>query len=141
VTIQAQVLDMMNDLKKRLGSAMLLITHDLGVVAETCNKVAIMYAGEIVEYGSAEDIFDRVAHPYTKGLFNSLPSLDSDTERLQPIHGLMPDPANLPSGCKFHPRCPYCSDLCKAEEPPTVELTAGHRCKCHHCQKGSGTNE
>lgn len=138
VTIQAQVLDMMNELKQKLGSAMLLITHDLGVVAETCDKVAIMYAGEIVEYGSAEHIFEHVAHPYTKGLFNSLPSLDVDVERLQPIRGLMPDPANLPEGCKFHPRCPYADEQCKTEEPDYYELAPGHFCRCHHCKKGLG---
>ena len=107
VTIQAQVLDMMTELKTKLDSSMLLITHDLGVVAETCDKVAIMYAGEIVEYGSLEDIFEHTAHPYTEGLFGSLPSLENDVHRLKPIQGLMPDPANLPDGCKFHPRCPY----------------------------------
>ena len=138
VTIQAQVLEMMNDLKQRLGSAMLLITHDLGVVAETCDNVAIMYAGEIVEYGSLEDIFDRTAHPYTKGLFNSLPTLDTKVRRLQPIRGLMPDPANLPKGCKFHPRCPYADTLCQTEEPTDKELSAGHLCRCHHAGKGIG---
>ena len=106
VTIQAQVLDMMTELKTKMDSSMLLITHDLGVVAETCDKVAIMYAGEIVEYGSLEDIFEHTAHPYTEGLFSSLPSLENDVHRLKPIQGLMPDPANLPDGCKFHPRCP-----------------------------------
>jgi len=138
VTIQAQVLDMMNELKEKLGSAMLLITHDLGVVAETCDKVAIMYAGEIVEYGTAEDIFEHVAHPYTKGLFNSLPSLDEDVERLRPIRGLMPDPANLPSGCSFHPRCPYADATCERENPASVEIAPGHFCKCHHADKGLG---
>ena len=98
VTIQAQVLDMMTELKTKMDSSMLLITHDLGVVAETCDKVAIMYAGEIVEYGSLEDIFEHTAHPYTEGLFGSLPSLENDVHRLKPIQGLMPDPANLPDG-------------------------------------------
>ena len=99
VTIQAQVMRMINDLKREFNTSMILITHDLGIVAESCDQVAIMYAGEIVEYGSLEDIFDHTAHPYTKGLFNSIPSLDKDTERLQPIQGLMPDPATLPVGC------------------------------------------
>ena len=130
VTIQAQVLDMMNDLKKEFDSAMLLITHDLGVVAETCDKVAIMYAGEVVEYGSLEDIFDRTAHPYTEGLFGSLPSLDKDVHRLQPIEGLMPDPANLPKGCKFHPRCKQATEDCAKYHPETVELTPGHFVRC-----------
>jgi peptide/nickel transport system ATP-binding protein len=135
VTIQAQVLDMMSELKNNLGSAMLLITHDLGVVAETCDKVAIMYAGQIVEYGSLEDIFERTSHPYTKGLFNSLPSLDKDVKRLQPIRGLMPDPTDLPEGCRFHPRCPYADEQCKTEMPAIRELTPGHQCRCHHCEK------
>ena len=130
VTIQAQVLEMMNDLKKEFDSAMLLITHDLGVAAETCDKVAIMYAGEVVEYGSLEDIFDRTAHPYTEGLFGSLPSLDKDVHRLQPIEGLMPDPANLPKGCKFHPRCKQATEDCAKYHPETVELTPGHFVRC-----------
>ncbi len=130
VTIQAQVLEMMNDLKKEFDSAMLLITHDLGVVAETCDRVAIMYAGEIVEYGSLEDIFDHTAHPYTEGLFGSLPSLDKDVHRLQPIEGLMPDPANLPKGCKFHPRCKQAIEECAKYHPATVEMTPGHFVRC-----------
>ena len=133
VTIQAQVLDMMNELKVKMNSAMLLITHDLGVVAEICDKVAIMYAGEIVEYGTLEDIFEHTAHPYTVGLFNSLPSLDAQVERLKPISGLMPDPANLPEGCKFHPRCPHATERCAAAVPPVMELTPGHICRCHLC--------
>ncbi len=136
VTIQAQVLDMMTELKNKLNSAMILITHDLGVVAETCDKVAIMYAGEIVEYGSLEEIFEKTQHPYTEGLFNSLPSLDADVERLKPIVGLMPDPANLPAGCKFHPRCPYASARCAEEEPELREVSAGHVCRCHFAGEG-----
>ena len=132
VTIQAQVLDMMTELKSKLNSSMLLITHDLGVVAETCDKVAIMYAGEIVEHGTLEDIFERTAHPYTVGLFNSLPSLDEDVERLKPIRGLMPDPSNLPAGCKFHPRCPYADEMCQTQEPSLREIGPGHICRCHH---------
>ena len=134
VTIQAQVLDMMSELKVKMNSAMLLITHDLGVVAEICDKVAIMYAGEIVEYGTLEEIFEHTAHPYTKGLFDSLPSLDTQVSRLKPISGLMPDPANLPDGCKFHPRCPYATERCAAEVPPVTELTPGHICRCHACR-------
>ena len=131
VTIQAQVLDMMNELKVKMNSAMLLITHDLGVVAEICDKVAIMYAGEIVEYGTLEEIFEHTAHPYTMGLFNSLPSLDAQVDRLKPISGLMPDPANLPDGCKFHPRCPYATERCATEVPAVMELAPGHICRCH----------
>ena len=133
VTIQAQVMRMINDLKREFNTSMILITHDLGIVAESCDQVAIMYAGEIVEYGSLEDIFDHAAHPYTKGLFNSIPSLDKDTERLQPIQGLMPDPANLPEGCKFHPRCPYAVEACAQQHPGMTELTPGHLCRCLRC--------
>lgn len=134
VTIQAQVLRMIRKLQKELGTAMLLITHDLGVVAETCDKVAIMYAGEIVEYGSLQDIFEAVAHPYTKGLFDSLPSLDEEVDRLKPIAGLMPDPSNLPQGCKFHPRCPYATERCRACAPAIREITTGHFVRCHLCE-------
>ena len=136
VTIQAQVLEMMNELKQKLGSSMLLITHDLGVVAETCDKVAIMYAGEIVEYGTLEQIFDFTAHPYTHGLFGSLPSLDKDVRRLSPIEGLMPDPANLPEGCKFHPRCKQCQEDCRKQHPELTDLGGGHMCRCLHAMKG-----
>ena len=131
VTIQAQVLKMMAELKEKLNTAMLLITHDLGVVAESCDSVAIMYAGEVIEYGTVEDIFESTFHhPYTEGLFGSIPSLDEDTSRLKPITGLMPDPSNLPTGCKFHPRCPHCMDVCKNVVPDTV--THGkHIVKCH----------
>ena len=135
VTIQAQVLDMMGELKEELGSSMLLITHDLGVVAETCNKVAIMYAGEIVEHGPIEAIFEDTAHPYTQGLFDSLPSLDKDTRRLKPIAGLMPDPTDLPQGCKFHPRCPLARDICAAQAPEDTDLGGGHHVRCHFAER------
>ena len=141
VTIQAQVMRMINDLKNEFGTAMILITHDLGIVAESCDTVAIMYAGEIVEYGDLEAIFDHAAHPYTKGLFNSIPSLDKDTERLQPIQGLMPDPANLPTGCHFHPRCPYAVDACAQEHPGMVEIAPGHLCRCLHCTQSAVSKE
>ena len=133
VTIQAQVLEMMNDLKKKLGTSVLMITHDLGIVAESCDHVAIMYAGQIVEYGSLVHIFDELKHPYTKGLFDSLPSLDKKITRLKPIAGLMPDPANLPKGCKFSPRCPYATDRCMEQEPATTDLGDGHLVKCFLC--------
>src|SRR5699024_1720660 len=107
VTIQAQVLEMMKDLREQLGTSLLMITHDLGVVAETCDKVAMMYAGEIIERGTLEDIFNQPAHPYTVGLFGSLPKLDEQVEFLAQIEGAMPDPTDLPSGCPFHPRCKY----------------------------------
>lgn len=130
VTIQAQVLEMMMRLKSEYNTAMLLITHDLGVVAEVCDEVAIMYAGEIVEKGSLRDVFANPSHPYTLGLFNSIPDLGSTTERLQAIKGLVPDPSNLPDGCKFHPRCQYATEQCAQANPPAFELTPGHRTKC-----------
>ena len=130
VTIQAQVLEMIKALQEQYGTSMLLITHDLGVVAETCDKVAIMYAGEIVEYGTLEDIFNHVKHPYTKGLFGSLPRLDQEVRRLQPIDGLMPDPSDLPTGCKFHPRCPWASEECRRLEPSLCEMEPGHLVRC-----------
>ena len=131
VTIQAQVLDMMRDLRDKMNTSMLLITHDLGVVAEVCDKVAIMYSGEIVEYGTLEHIFNHTMHPYTMGLFNSLPSLDKDTDRLIPIHGLMPDPTDLPEGCAFQPRCPYAREECRRSHPELRKLDDGHMCRCH----------
>ena len=131
VTIQAQVLHMMKQLKKNLNTSMILITHDLGVVAETCDDVAIMYAGEIIEYGTVEDIFDmeKSHHPYTEGLFNSIPRLNDTSERLKPIPGLMPDPTALPGGCSFHPRCPYCSSKCRQAEPG-VYHSGTHKIRC-----------
>jgi len=142
VTIQAQVLDMMNRLKEDIGTSMILITHDLGVVAETCNKVAIMYAGEIIEFGTVEHIFNETAHPYSKMLFDSIPSLDERVDRLHPIAGLMPDPSNLPSGCKFHPRCPYADETCGREAPMPEELSSGHTIRCFkpYCFKGGVSN-
>ena len=131
VTIQAQVLALMSELREKFQTAMLLITHDLGVVAEICDKVAIMYAGQIMEYGTLEDIYENVCHPYTKGLFDSLPSLSTKVHRLNPISGLMPDPANLPSGCPFHPRCPKKCARCETEAPKNVEVAPGHFVRCH----------
>ena len=136
VTIQAQVLEMMMDLKRKLDTSMILITHDLGVVAETCDKVAVIYAGQIVESGSKDDIFRRPAHPYTKGLFGSLPKLDDNSKRLSPIHGLPPDPTNLPDGCSFHPRCPeVCEGCMSGDKPEMIEVTPGHFVRCIKCRK------
>lgn len=136
VTIQAQVLDMMEDLKRRFNTSMLLITHDLGVVAQTCDDVAIMYAGEIIEHGLVEDIFDpsKPHHPYTVGLFHSVPRLDDETERLKPIPGLMPDPTDLPAGCKFHPRCPQCMERCRQESSAAYQ--EGTHLICCHLMEG-----
>ena len=134
VTIQAQVLDLMNDLKEKFKTAMILITHDLGVVAQVCDKVAIMYAGEIIEAGTLLDVFENPKHPYTHGLFGSIPSLDEETTRLKPIQGLMPDPTDLPKGCKFHPRCPHATELCSKQDPNVVEVTEGHKVRCLICE-------
>ena len=136
VTIQAQVLVMIKELQRELGTSMLLITHDLGVVAGTCDSVAVMYAGGIVEYGSLEDIFDHTAHPYTIGLMDSIPSLDQDVERLKPIPGLMPDPTDLPEGCSFSPRCPRACDICRKQSPPNTEIAPGHFVRCHRPEAG-----
>lgn len=135
VTIQAQVLQMMGDLQRKLGTSTILITHDLGVVSQTCDRVAVMYAGEIVESGTAEDIFlGKVHHPYTEGLFGSLPDLNRETRRLSPIDGLMPDPADLPKGCKFNPRCPHCTEECRSCEPELIDQN-GHAIRCHRINK------
>jgi peptide/nickel transport system ATP-binding protein len=132
VTIQAQVLELMRDLNQKNKTSMILITHDLGVVAEMCDDVAIVYAGQIVEKGSLEDIFDHPTHPYTVGLFNALPSMIGETERLRPIAGMPPDPTALPQGCCFHPRCPYATDVCRAGDAPIAEISPGHMVKCIH---------
>jgi peptide/nickel transport system ATP-binding protein len=131
VTIQAQVLRMIEKLKIELKTSMILITHDLGVVAEICDDVSVIYAGEIVENGSKEEIFDHPQHPYTKGLFGALPNLVSKVRRLTPIEGLPPDLANLPSGCCFHPRCPFCDAECINEKPAMTEKAPLHFCRCH----------
>ncbi len=135
VTIQAQVLEMMTQLKEKLSTSMILITHDLGIVAEMCDRVAIIYAGEIVEMGNREHIFDEPVHPYTKGLFEALPSVNMKAKRLKPIEGLTPDPANLPKGCKFHPRCPYATPQCADRIPELKEITKGHWTRCSASRK------
>ncbi len=131
VTIQAQVLELMNKLKKEYDTAMLLITHDLGVVAEVCDKVAVMYAGEIVESGTLKDILLHMSHPYTKGLFESLPKLDEEVKRLKTISGSAPNPAALPSGCKFHDRCSCKEKICEVKNPESVMVGEEHFVKCH----------
>jgi len=135
VTIQAQVLDMMQELRDSLNSSILMITHDLGIVASFCDNVAIMYAGEIVECGSLDEIFDRARqhHPYTEGLFNAIPNLNVKTDRLTPIHGLTPDPTDLPTGCKFNPRCPFTCEQCRQGAVP-VYARGGHQIKCHRAK-------
>lgn len=137
VTIQAQVLHMMDNLKTKLNTSMILITHDLGIVSQTCEKVAVMYAGSIIEYGTAEEIFlGNSHHPYTTGLFGSIPDIKVSTSRLSPIEGLMPDPMDLPKGCIFHPRCPKCFDKCRTIEPDVIDINGEHKIKCHLYKKG-----
>lgn len=129
VTIQAQVLEMIKDLREKLQTSMILITHDMGVIAETCDNVAIIYAGRIVESGTKRHIFKNPSHPYTIGLFGSIPKMDDDSKRLNPIPGLPPDPTNLPAGCPFAPRCPHACDACN-NGAPRVEVEPGHFVEC-----------
>ena len=135
VTIQAQVLKMMRDLKEQLKTSVLMITHDLGVVASICQKVAVIYAGEIVEYGTLEQIFDHPTHPYTIGLFGSLPKLDSKEKRLKPIKGMMPDPTLEITGCKFADRCDHATDACREKKPPVFVTPDGHQIRCWMAEK------
>jgi len=130
VTIQAQVLKLMKDLKQTLSSSMIMITHDLGIVAEICDEVSVMYAGRVVEHGTLVDIFHQAQHPYTKGLFNSLPDINHRSMKLNPIKGLMPDPTNLPTGCPFHPRCDVATPDCELREPLKTMLTETHYVRC-----------
>lgn len=133
VTIQAQILDMIKALKEKQNTSMILITHDLGVVAEVCDRVAVVYAGEIIEYGTKEEIFDYPAHPYTVGLFGSIPKIHEDVEWLDSIPGMPPNPADLPSGCHFHPRCSKCTQPCGEKAPEMVEVRRGHFVRCLNC--------
>ena len=129
VTIQAQVLDLMKNLRKQYQTSLIMITHDLGIVADICDEVAVMYAGTIVEKGTLEDVFNHTKHPYTEGLFNSLPNINDRKAMLTPIKGLMPDPTNLPEGCPFHPRCPYANEDCK--KPQVVRnISDTHYVRC-----------
>ncbi len=133
VTIQAQVLELMKELIRDHDMSMMLITHDLGVVAEVCEDVAVMYAGRIVEQGTADDVFNFTRHPYTEGLFDSLPNLKQRGEELVPIRGLMPDPSDLPAGCAFAPRCPYATERCSQSVPElrSTDGSSAHKVACH----------
>jgi len=135
VTIQAQVLKLMKELKTQYNMAMLMITHDLGIVADVCDEVSIVYAGQVVEHGNLEDIFEHTAHPYTEGLFNSIPDISARTHRLVPIQGLMPDPTNLPQGCPFAPRCQYATEKCTQKMPERTELSDTHYVFCTRYEK------
>lgn len=131
VTIQAQVLDLIKSLKKAQDTSLILITHDLGIVAEICDEVAVIYAGEIVERGTLEEIYDHPTHPYTIGLFGAIPNLHAKVRRLSPIEGLPPDPTELPQGCYFAPRCPYASECCREQHPQLQHLGGSHYVLCH----------
>jgi oligopeptide/dipeptide ABC transporter ATP-binding protein len=127
-TIQAQILDLMKELKQKSNSSILLITHDVGVIAEMCNKVAVMYAGELVEYGDVVSIFKEPKHPYTSGLLQTFPRREKE---LVTIPGFVPDPIDPPHGCKFHPRCKYMKDVCQKVKPKLKEVVKGHKVACH----------
>lgn len=130
VTIQAQILELMKKLKKELGMAIMLITHDLGVVAEMCERVVVMYGGKVVEEGDAVSIFKSPLHPYTEGLLQSIPRMDEDVDRLHVIEGVVPNPLHLPSGCRFHPRCPVALDKCKETQPQLEQVAPGRFVAC-----------
>ena len=130
VTIQAQVLSMMNDLKEKCNTALVMITHDLGVVAKMCDDVVVLYAGRVVESGTLEDVFNSTLHPYTEGLFNSLPNIESRGAMLKPIPGLMPDPTRLPEGCAFADRCGYATDVCRQKKPELRQMSETHFVAC-----------
>ena len=132
VTIQAQVMALIAELRRKYDTAMLLITHDMGIVASSCDDVAVIYAGNIVEYGTKEQIFDHPSHPYTIGLFAAIPNMNEDEEWLHPIDGLPPDPTNLPSGCAFEPRCKYATEECRAGAIDCCTTPDGHSCRCCH---------
>lgn len=136
VTIQAQVLELMRKLKAELNTSTILITHDLGVVAEMCDKVAIMYCGMIMEYGTLRDVYKNPAHPYTQGLFDSLPDLNTEVLRLKPIPGMVPDPTDLPAGCPFENRCALATERCKTECPKLRTINGTHTVRCHNAEGG-----
>lgn len=135
VTIQAQILQLINELKEKYQTSVILITHDLGIVAENCDNVAIMYAGKIVEYGSKKEIFTNTMHPYTKGLFEAIPSVSRLGRKLKPIEGQMPDPGKLYHGCAFYSRCPYAGEECREEEQELAEIVPGHFSRCTRCKE------
>jgi len=135
VTIQAQILELMKTLLKEFNSSLIMITHDLGVIAEIADRIAVMYAGKIVEYTDTRSIFYNPLHPYTYGLLTSIPRLDMDIEKLDSIPGLVPDPLHFPEGCKFHPRCPFATAKCREEEPVLREVESKHLVRCWHFGK------
>ncbi len=137
VTIQAQILEIMKSLQTQYDSSLLMITHNLGIISELCQKVAVMYAGRIIEYGTVREVFAHPMHPYTVGLLGALPKLDGPRERLTAIRGLVADPTDLPDGCRFHPRCDMCQEQCKAEQPPMVKINDDHYVACYCGKEGN----
>ncbi|HNR64388.1 MAG TPA: ABC transporter ATP-binding protein [Thermotogota bacterium] len=135
VTIQAQILELMLQLQKEFGMAIIMITHDLGVIAETCQRVVVMYAGKIAEYTDVKTLFKNPKHPYTWGLMNAIARLDIEQKELYNIPGIVPDPLHFPQGCKFHTRCPFAGDRCKTEEPELLEIEPNHFVRCFHIDK------
>ena len=135
VTVQAQVMDLLADLRRELDMAMILITHDLGVVADVADRIAVMYAGRIIEHADVHSLYAKPAHPYTKGLLESIPRLDSKGSKLRTIPGLPPNLMRPPSGCTFHPRCPYAQELCRTDVPPSLALGHGRTSACHFAQE------
>jgi len=131
VIVQAQILELMRDLREKLGLSMILITHDLSVIADICNKATIMYAGKIVEQGDIVTIFKHPEHPYTQGLLTNYPSIKGERKKFAPITGRPPNLISPPPGCRFHPRCPYADEICRREDPETVEMKRGHYVACH----------
>jgi len=135
VTIQAQILDLMRTLLREFNGSLIMITHDLGVIAKVADKIAVMYASKIVEYADKKTIFHNPLHPYTFGLLTSIPRLDVEMKRLNPIPGIVPNPLNFPSGCKFNPRCRFATEKCKKEEPPLIEIEEGHLVRCWNIER------
>jgi oligopeptide/dipeptide ABC transporter ATP-binding protein len=137
VTVQAQILELMMALKDDLGTSVMLITHDLGVIAETADKVVVMYAGNVVEKAGVRELFREPAHPYTMGLLGSIPKLNEDSKRLQSIEGVVPSPFNMPKGCRFSPRCGHAMDICREREPVFAKIADGHHVSCWKYAAGS----
>ena len=135
VTIQAQILELMKDLQTKHSTSLLMITHNLGIIAELCEKVAVMYAGRIIEFGTVSEVFKNPRHPYTEGLLGAVPTLDGVKKRLTAIPGRITDAQNLPDGCSFHPRCQLCEDRCRSEQPGTIQLNEHHSVACFHCKE------
>ena len=135
-TIQAQILELIGELQKKLGMSVLYITHDLGVVAELCHRVVVMYAGMVMEVAQTEDLFSKPAHPYTQGLMKAMPRMNRGGERLNSIEGVVPHITEMPKGCHFHPRCPYATELCRQSCPPMTDLGNGHQVRCHLADRG-----